>query len=108
MRTLLFPVYAIYEDDSESLIGDLAELEELSSIGDVDFGIEVGSTNYKEVEELKKLLKSHDYFYQRSDDHRVYKSRRAVEQRISELSAFVDEDDFIKWWNRSAPKGLQK
>lgn len=99
-------LYALHSDDTESLIHDFEEIDEYDSRG-IEFGIEVGFTNYKEVEELKKRIKSHDFTYEYSDDHRKYTSGRENLSRIVELSKFVKREDYIKWWNRSAPEKYQ-
>jgi len=99
-------VYALYDDDSEALVMDFEEFDELAPRG-VQFGIEVGFANYREVEKLDKALSNHDFTYQYSDDHRVYKAGHESLQRIVELRDFVSSDDFIRLWNKYSPKDLR-
>ena len=101
-------LYVLFDDDTESLIHDVDEIwEYVAKDVNVQFGIEVGFTNYKIVDELKQRLKSHDFTYEYSDDHRKYTSGRENLARITELSKFVEREDFVKWWNREAPENYK-
>ena len=102
----LFSLYALHEDDTESLIADSGELESYFKDG-LEVGIEVGFTNYKEVELLKSLIKSHDFYFERSDGQ-YYKRGKRERERIEELSKHVSREDFVRWWNRAAPESLHK
>ena len=106
LSTGLFPIYELHDDDSESLISDIEHLTKCLENGS-DIGIEVGFTNYKIIEELKQRIKSHDFTYEHSDDYQRYVIGRENLSKIVELSKFVDRDDYIKWWNRSAPKNYE-
>ena len=103
----LFPIYSLQDGQLEELVGDLDHLEELSSNDEIQLAIEVGYTDYQEVAELKRRIKSHDFAYEFSDDSSLY--RKGVNNlcKILELSTLVPREDYIKWWNRSAPERFQ-
>jgi hypothetical protein len=104
IRKDIFTLHALYDDDSESVIADEAELIDYVKRG-VEIGIEVGFVNYKEEKELRSLIENHDFDFERSNGL-VYKIGKIQRNKIIELSKFVDPTDFVKWWNRSAPAHL--
>lgn len=104
MRKDIFTLHALYDDDSESVIADEAELVDYVKRG-VEIGIEVGFVNYKEEKELRSLIKSHDFDFERSNGG-AYKRGKMQREVIMKLSQHVKPTDFIKWWNRSAPEYL--
>ena len=99
-------VYALHDDDTESLIMEVEDIDELSKKG-VEFGIEVGFIDYREKEQIEELLKSHDFNYERSDDIRYYKAGLESMKKIIELKAFISEEDFVILWNKYCPKDLK-
>ena len=58
---------------------------------------------------LDKMLESHDWTYQYSDDHRYWRKgsdeRNIIHNKIKELGGFNKE--IVKKWNKFAPKGEQ-
>lgn len=99
-------LYALYDDDTESLVHDIEEIDELSAKG-AEFGVEVGFTNYKNLEKLEQLIKQHDFYYERSDDHRAYKAGLANLNEIIKVKACVSQEDYVSLWNKYAPTGLK-
>ena len=99
-------LYALYDDNTESLIHDVEEIMELDARG-VEFGIEVGFVNYREQEQLEEALKNHDFTYGRSDDMSYYKAGLESMKKISELKTCVDQNTFVHLWNKYAPKELR-
>lgn len=102
----VFPLYELHDDDSESLISESDHLNEVLENGG-EIGIEVGFTNYREAEELERRIKSHDFYYDYSDDHSKYTSGRENLQKIVELSKFVDRDFYVSLWNKHAPENYK-
>lgn len=101
-------LYALFEDDTESLIHDIEEIDEYNSKDYVvEFGVEVGFTNYKSLGKLEQLIKQHDFTYERSDDHRAYKAGLANLKEIMEAKAWVSQKDYVSLWNKYAPTGLK-
>ena len=61
-------------------------------------------------EQLQLAMAGHDWYYDRSDDHRVWSAGNAHYRKISNLFADLDKLDpqFAKEaWNEKAPKGFQ-
>lgn len=54
-----------------------------------------------EEENYRKLLKSHDWYYDYSDDHRVWKSGVAARDTLNGLRRQLDPEGTI--WNEYAP-----
>lgn len=103
MEAEVLPLYALHEDDTESLVLDMQGLDSYLTLK-IDIGIEVGFANYEEVALLKRHIKQHDFNYGRSDDMRVYKNGRHNLAIINDLASSVDIEDYKRWWNRSAPE----
>ena len=59
---------------------------------------------------LDKMLESHDWTYEYSDDHRYWKKgsneRDVIHDKIKELGGFNKE--IINKWNKYAPKSMKK
>ena len=59
---------------------------------------------------LDKMLESHDWTYEYSDDHRYWKKgsneRDIIHDKIKELGGFNKE--IINKWNKYAPKSMKK
>jgi hypothetical protein len=106
IRKDIFTLHALYDDDSESMIADEAELVDYVKRG-VEIGIEVGFVNYKEEQELRSLIKSHDFDFEMSNGA-IYKRGNMQRKAIMKLSKHVEQTDFVRWWNRSAPPHLNK
>ena len=53
------------------------------------------------MEEYKRMLASHDWFYGMSDDFRVWKAGQAVDSRMRRFQFALDPD--FKVWNQYAP-----
>lgn len=100
-------LYALFEDDTESLIHDIEEIDEYNLKRIVEFGVEVGFANYKSLEKLEQLIKQHDFTYERSDDHRAYKAGLANLEEIMKAKDCVSREDYVSLWNKYAPKGLK-
>jgi hypothetical protein len=53
-------------------------------------------------DEYIRLLKTHDWHFQMSDDHRVYKNGEQVLNKLTQMQKSLDPDKKI--WNQYAPK----
>jgi hypothetical protein len=53
------------------------------------------------IEEYKRMLASHDWFYGMSDDFRVWKAGSAVDSRMRMFQLALDPD--FEVWNQYAP-----
>lgn len=54
------------------------------------------------LEDYQKALAAHDWYYDYSDDHRVWKQGLAQRDRIREMQRVLDPDYQV--WNRYAPQ----
>jgi hypothetical protein len=55
------------------------------------------------LEEFKKLLEEHDWFYMMSDDNRVYRAGNTNEWKLKEF-ARANGDDFKRAYNEAYAK----
>lgn len=62
-------------------------------------------TPEEEQDNYRKLLKSHDWYYDYSDDHSVWKRGVAARDRLTGLRKQLDTDGSI--WNEYAPEGYK-
>lgn len=58
------------------------------------------------MDEYLKLLQSHDWSYDRSDDHSVWKRGYEARQRLYALQSKIDKDYAI--WNQYAPEEYRR
>lgn len=56
----------------------------------------------QELEQYKNLLKTHDWTYQYSDDHRAWEKGNNAQKVLTELAKKVDPSYNI--WNEIAPE----
>lgn len=56
--------------------------------------------------DLEKALKSHDWTYEYSDDHTVYKRGKAEREHIYDLISNCDPKKAERLWKKYAPKGV--
>jgi hypothetical protein len=56
------------------------------------------------IQNLEKALKTHDWYYEFSDDHRVFTKGTAELKNIYNLIGQVDKKTAGKLWNKYAPK----
>lgn len=56
-----------------------------------------------EREALRTLIKSHDFTYHYSNDHRMWKRGNEQAKAINELKEKFVREDFIHLWNEYAP-----
>ena len=99
-------LYALYDDNTESLVHDIEEIDELALKG-AEFGIEVGFVNYIELDKLENAIKHHDFSYQYSDDYRVYKRGHDSLKQIIKLKDCVSQEVYVNLWNKYAPNNLK-
>ena len=59
-------------------------------------------------ENLRTLIKQHDFTYDYSDDHRVYTKGSQQLKKINEVAERFTKADFIALWNQYAPEIMQK
>jgi len=57
------------------------------------------------TQELENLMKKHDWYYEMSDDHRVWKKGSAELKNIHNLIKQVGKKDAMKLWKMYLPKG---
>jgi hypothetical protein len=57
------------------------------------------------LEQYKAALAAHDWYYEYSDDHRVWCEGRDHKAKISEARKQLDPDYAI--WNEYAPEGMK-
>jgi hypothetical protein len=106
MREDIFPLYALFENETESMVCDQEELKQYIKDG-VELGVEVGFVNYKEEQQLRDLIICHDFYFEMANGL-PYRRGKIERENIMELSKSVKRSDFVKWWNRSAPISLAK
>lgn len=58
-----------------------------------------------EEENYRKLLKGHDWYYEYSDDHSVWKRGSAARTHLNGLRKQIDPENTI--WNEYAPESFQ-
>jgi hypothetical protein len=58
------------------------------------------------VNDYIDLLKSHDWYYSYSDDHRVWKDGELKARQLQELQQAHDPD--FQVWNQYAPQDCQR
>ena len=60
------------------------------------------------VLELTNALKVNDWYFDYSDDIRVYRSGKASEERIKVLMSKCDPTKAKELWNKYCPEGFKK
>lgn len=60
------------------------------------------------IQNLDKALKTHDWYYEMSDDHRIWKKGSAELKNIHNLIKQVGKKDSEYLWNKYLPKGHPK
>ena len=60
------------------------------------------------LEELQKLINGYDWFYEMSDDHRVWMTGQANDQKIHSLIQRVGFDVFWKMWSEKVENASRK
>jgi len=66
--------------------------------------------NSSELKKLEKLMKSHDWYYEMSDDNRVYKrgsaERKVIDNLIMRLSTMGGSKDTAKLLKKYKPERM--
>jgi hypothetical protein len=56
-------------------------------------------------DEFNQLMKHYDWYFEMSDDDRVYDKGKALNRKLYDLAKFIGSDKAIKIFNQYAPKG---
>ena len=62
----------------------------------------------KDKEKLVKLLKEHDWWFEMSDDHRVWLRGNRELSEINSCMRKINEDEAIVLWNKYCPEHFKK
>jgi hypothetical protein len=85
------------DEETKTSLGTIQVNEDLS-----------GNQKEKKMGELEKKLKSHDYYFHYSDDHRYYKKGQKEQDEIRKLVKEIGEDGLSLYKQYLKQKGLME